>query len=201
MALLKEEDRKQIENEFAGLDAPDFRLAGLSSKTEVLKAYLKAAKATADFYIDQATSADGVCYWDTGAPELHRLGDWRERDAEPFNDYEPVDSSASAIAAQGLIRLGRYLGESKGAGKRYFQAGLGVARTLMAEPYLSTGKRHQGLLLHQIYHRPNGWDHVPKGRKVPCGESALWGDYHLLELAVLIQRLATRKPYLTFYDQ
>ena len=36
------------------------------------------------------------------------------RDADPFNDHEPVDSSASAIAAQGLLRLGNYLGSDAG---------------------------------------------------------------------------------------
>ena len=30
----------------------------------------------------------------------------------------------------------------------------------------------------------------------------MWGDYHLLELAVLIQRLAAKdRPYVTFFDQ
>ena len=129
---------------------------------------------------------------------MHKLGDWQARAAEPFNDHEPVDSSAAAIAAQGLIRLGSALTGT--AGKRYVQAGLHVSRTLFAEPYLSTAAKHQGLLLHQVYHRPNGWDHIPKGRKVPCGESALWGDYHLMELAVLVQRMAAKKPaYLTFF--
>ena len=53
-------------------------------------------------------------------------------------------------------------------------------------------------LLHSVYHRPNGWDHVPRGRKVPCGESSMWGDYHALELALLIKRLAEGR-YLTFF--
>ena len=47
-----------------------------------------------------------------------------------------------------------------------------------AGPYLSTDAAHQGLLLHSVYHRPNGWDHVPAGAKVPRGESSQWGDYH-----------------------
>jgi hypothetical protein len=30
----------------------------------------------------------------------------------------------------------------------------------------------------------------------------MWGDYHLMELAVMIQRLADpKKPYFTFFDQ
>jgi hypothetical protein len=138
-----------------------------------------------------------VPYWDDGAPGLAKLGDWRARPAEPFNDHEPVDSSAAAIAAQGLIRLGGHLG---GSGAKYTHAGLRVAKTLFAAPYLSEKAEHQGLLLHSVYHRPNGWDHVPPGRKVPCGESSMWGDYHLLELALQIRRVARGEPYVTFFD-
>src|SRR5439155_16444223 len=56
---------------------------------------LKAAQATCDFYIEN-TPVDGIPYWDTGAPELHRLGDYLDRPADPFNEHEPVDSSAAA---------------------------------------------------------------------------------------------------------
>ena len=38
-------------------------------KENILPVMLKAAKATCDFYIDN-TPADGVPYWDTGAPDL-----------------------------------------------------------------------------------------------------------------------------------
>ena len=67
---------------------------------------VEAARATCDFYIKRAACTDGVPYWDTGAPGLAALGDWGSRAADPFNDREPVDSSAAAIAAQGLLRLG-----------------------------------------------------------------------------------------------
>jgi hypothetical protein len=131
---------------------------------------------------------------------LHKLGDYSRKSADPFNEFEPVDSSAAAIAAQGFLRLGRWLAlhESAAAGKKYFQAGLTIAATLFDEPYLSVDPRHQGLILHSVYHRPNGWDYVPKGRSVPCGESSMWGDYHALELALLVQRLAEGKYY-TFF--
>ena len=155
---------------------------------------MRAAKATCDFYIAQ-TPTCGVPYWDTGAPGLANMGDYLNRPAEPFNDFEPVDSSAAAIGAQGLLRLGRLTGESK-----YTAAGLTVANTIFDEPYLSADPSHQGLLLHSVYHRPNGWDHIPEGRKVPCGESCMWGDYHARELALYIQRLAESKPYLTFWS-
>ncbi|GAA2627147.1 glycoside hydrolase family 88 protein [Dactylosporangium fulvum] len=154
--------------------------------------FAEAAKATCDFYIEHSP-ADGVPYWDTGAPGLALLDGHRDRPADPFNEHEPVDSSAAAIAAQGLLRLGHHLGE-----RRYVQAGLTVARTLLAEPYLSTDPRHQGLLLHSVYHRPNGWDQVHEGQRVPNGESSMWGDYHLRELALYLDRL-DNGPYHTFF--
>jgi hypothetical protein len=139
--------------------------------------------------------------WDTGAPNLHRLGDYLDRPADPFNKWEPVDSSAAAIAAQGLLRLGNYLRSARRtkAGANYRQAGLTIARTLLAAPYLSENPKHQGLLLHSVYHRPNGWDYVARGQRVPNGESSMWGDYHLRELAVLLLREARKETYPTFF--
>ena len=159
-----------------------------------------AARATCDFYIETAACADGVPYWDTGAPGLATLGDWGSRDADPFNDREPVDSSAAAIAAQGLLRLGRFLDEHHD-GARYWQAGVRVVDTLLdpARPYLSQDQSHQGLLLHSVYHWPNGWDHVPRGAHVPRGESSQWGDYHVREVALYLARLAQNQPYLSFF--
>jgi hypothetical protein len=78
---------------------------GVEKITQIM---LEGAKATCDFYIEQ-TPTCGVTYWDTGAPNLHKLGDYLNNPADPFNDFEPVDSSAAAIGAQGLLRLGNYL--------------------------------------------------------------------------------------------
>ncbi len=183
---------------FATIDDVKFQQSVGLAKRDVIAAYERAAIDTCDHYINDCAAADGIVYWDDGAPNLPKLGDWKARPADPFNDHEPVDSSASAIAAQGLVRLGKYLGGEKG--KTYTQAGLSVARVLMNEPYLATDGKHQGLLLHSVYHRPNNWDFIQPGRKVPCGESSLWGDYHLVELAVMLQRMADEKPYLTFFD-
>lgn len=180
---------------------PRAAFSGHGSKPAVLARFLETARAAADFYIGN-TPVDGVPYWDTGAPGLARLGDYLDRPADPFNDCEPVDSSAAAIAAQGFVRLGHYLKAHRqpAAGARYLAAGLTIARTLFSDAYLAVSPKHQGLLLHAVYHRPNGWDHVPKGRKVPCGESCLWGDYHARELALLLLRLAENKPYYTFFS-
>ena len=171
----------------------DDDLAAAGGREQVVTMMRKAAEATCDFYMENS-ALDGIVYWDTGAPGLVSLGDWRGRNSDPFNDYEPVDSSASAIAAQGLLRLGRYTGNEK-----YWQAGLNVCRTLFTEPYLNSDPEHQGLLLHSVYHRPNGWDAIPAGRKVPSGEACMWGDYHMLELALYVKRVIEDQPYLTFW--
>jgi hypothetical protein len=129
------------------------------------------------------------------------LGNYLEKSADPFNDFEPVDSSAAAIGAQGLLRLGKYLiekGETE-TGKKYWQAGLTAMNTLLSAPYLSTNSEHQGLIMHSIYHRPNGWDFIPEGNKIPNGESSMWGDYHAREVALYIQRIIRNEKYYTFF--
>ena len=109
--------------------------------------------------------------------------------------------TAAAIAAQGLLRFGNYLvaTERKTPGEKYRQAAFTIAKHLFHEPYLSTDRKHEGLLLHSVYHRPNGWDYIPKGHKVPCGESSMWGDYHARELALMILREAKALPYYKFF--
>ena len=161
---------------------------------------LKAAVATAEFYLSNSC-ADGVPMWDTGAPHLCQLQDYLSKPADPFNGLEPVDSSAASIAAQGLLRLGNYLcGQRQRArGDLYRRAAFTIVGTLCQEPYVSRDPKHQGLLLHSVYHRPNGWDYVSPGQKIPNGESSMWGDYHLRELGVLILREARNDPYLTFF--
>ncbi len=196
----------------AGAAAASSANSRWSSNRDAVEAlFLRAATAASDFYLSQ-TPTDGVPYWDTGAPGLIQLGDYLSKPADPYNAYEPVDSSSAAICAQGLLRLGGYLQthaerlanidldlNGEGARRhrasaireradRYRRAALVAANTVFDEPYLSTGADHQGILLHTIYHRPNGWDYVPQGSRIPNGESCMWGDYHLLELAVMLQR-------------
>jgi unsaturated chondroitin disaccharide hydrolase len=181
---------------------PEEDLSSLGGRDECVAFLEEAACATADFYVEESP-IDGIPYWDTGAPGLTNLGDWASRPADPYNDTEPVDSSAAAIACQGLLRLGAWLARQGGqreVAERYTAAGLTTLATLLddAGPYLSMDGAHEGLLLHAVYHRPNGWDHVPEGATVPHGESCLWGDYHLREAALLVQRMA-RGEWLTFF--
>lgn len=175
---------------------------------------LKAARAAADFYLENACTC-GVPVWDTGAPNLHRLGDYASKRADPYNTWEPVDSSAAAIAAQGLLRLGNYLSTRTNDARRsrpaqnalpgqpadsYRGAALTILKTLLDEPYLAADSKHQGLLLHSVYHRPNNWDYIHPGQRVPNGESSMWGDYHFREIALMLLKEVRNEPYLTFFD-
>ena len=171
-----------------------------ADKNTAVKRFVDVVEAVAEFYLEQTTT-DGIPFWDTGAPGLAKMGDYLDYPADPYNDFEPIDTSSAAICAQGFLRIGSYLkanGDGQ-KGERYCQAGLSIADTLLGEPYLSTDPEHQGLLLHSIYHRPNGWDYVPPGKKIPCGESCMWGDYHLMELGVYINRMASNGIYHKFY--
>ncbi len=181
---------------------PDEELAQLGGRRHIEAVMRRVAEATSDYYIGQA-AADGIPYWDTGAPNLDKLGDYLNTPGNPYNDHEPVDSSAAAIAAQGLWRLSNYLarsGQFLEEARRYRQATLTIAKTLFSEPYLSEEPAHQGLILHSVYHRPKGWDFIPPGRRIPCGESSMWGDYHARELALMLLRETRGEPYLTFFN-
>jgi len=179
---------------------PENEFVSLGGESQIEQMMLKAARATCDFYIENAP-VDGIPYWDTGAPNLYKLGNYLEKPADPFNDWEPVDSSAAAIGSQGLLRLGKYLIEKgdKKAGEKYWQAGLTVMNSLLDYPYLNTNPEHQGLILHSIYHHPNGWDNVPAGQKIASGESSMWGDYHAREAALYLQRIINNEKYYTFF--
>lgn len=179
--------------EFLGDEQPN--IVGL---LEIEQLLLKAAEATCDFYLENS-SYDGIPYWDTEAPNLYKLSDYKKEPANPNNEYEPIDSSAAAIGAQGLLRLSNYLKlRNIDKFKQYENAGLTILKTLLSETYLSCEPEHHGLLLHTIYHRPNGWDYIPTGSKVPNGESSMWGDYHLTELCLLTEAIL-KSEYYSFF--
>jgi len=179
---------------------PESEFEAVGGKAKILARYEEVMEAVTHFWVNE-TPTDGIPYWDTGAPGLAKMGDYLSKPADPFNAHEPVDSSAAAIAAQGFLRYGNYLRGSgrKEGGDRVYQIGLTLAKGLLDEPYLSADPKHEGLLLHSVYHRPNGWDYMPNGGNVPYGESCMWGDYHLLELALMVHRDANSQPYYKFY--
>ncbi len=101
---------------------------------------LDAARATCDFYIDTAACADGMPYWDTGAPGLLTLGDWGSA-GPPI--HSTIASRSTVLRPQSRRRVccgSAGFWATRGDGwRRYWQAGLRVADTLFdpAGPYLS----------------------------------------------------------------
>ena len=183
------------DEEVAACGLPYFPDAGA-----VRRRFAEVARATCDFYL-ATTPPDGVHYWDTGGPRLGQIPGAADNPADPYNPLEPVDSSAAAIAAQALLRLGAFLSAAGDrAGLRYTAAGRRTAATLMSGPYLSEDPGHEGLLLHAVYHYPNGWDRSADGSDIPHGESCMWGDYHLLELALWLLREARGRRPQRFFD-
>lgn len=181
-------------------ELPDSALSALGGREQIEAFMLEAAMATCDFYVDN-TPVDGIPYWDTGAPATYKIEKLLENKADPFNEHEPVDSSAAAIGAQGLLRLGKYLEKlNPELSRKYWQAGLTVMDRLLEEPYLSTDPKHQGILLHSIYHEPNAWDHKPDPARAAYGESSMWGDYHMREAALYLSRIAKNERYYTFFS-
>jgi hypothetical protein len=179
----------------------DNELTNYGGRHEIEDFMVKAAKVASNYYIEQ-TPADGIPYWDTGAPGLQNLGEYLSVPSDPHNNYEPVDSSAATIACQGLLRLGKHLekiGDYEDS-KKYCQAGLTVIKNLLSDKYVSNDPEHQGLILHSIYHHPRDWDHKPEKGQVPHGESSMWGDYHAREFAIYLQKIIYKDPYYAFFN-
>jgi len=57
----------------------------------------RAARATAAWYLGHSF-ADGMVYWDSGAPGIPRDVDYAAP-SDPYNDHEPIDSSATGCSA------------------------------------------------------------------------------------------------------
>jgi unsaturated chondroitin disaccharide hydrolase len=96
----------------------------------------------------------------------------------PPNDYDdprrPVlyDSSAAAIAASGLLNLGKIVQDPVHA-SRYRAAALTSLFTLTGSDYLAADTPGwEGILKHGVYHQPKG---------IGVDESVMWGEYFFVE--------------------
>jgi unsaturated chondroitin disaccharide hydrolase len=117
--------------------------------------YLRTAVACADFYIERTP--------EHGVPP----NDWEE--PSPALPYE---SSAAAIAACGMLQLGRLCGDPARAGRYRFCA-LRILDTLTSPEFLAVDTPGwEGILKHGMYHQRKG---------LGVDESTMWGDHFLLE--------------------
>ncbi|HKX32230.1 MAG TPA: glycoside hydrolase family 88 protein [Blastocatellia bacterium] len=118
--------------------------------------FLETAERCADYYLKE-TPADGVPFWDYGAPQIPR---------------EPLDSSAAAIAAGAFWKLKDLEGTRRGAAA-YRQTALTILSTLTGDDFLGTSDpAYEGILRHGVYHRPMDWG---------VDQSVMWGDYFFME--------------------
>jgi unsaturated chondroitin disaccharide hydrolase len=120
--------------------------------------YLEVAQLNADYWLTNAP-ADGVVPWDFDAPESGPLS------------RAQVDTSASAIAAVGLLNLAEL---STGAARRkaYLDCALRTMDSLTAN-YLGEGvPGWEGILRGGVYH-------IHKDLGV--NESVMWGEYFFVE--------------------
>jgi unsaturated chondroitin disaccharide hydrolase len=96
----------------------------------------------------------------------------------PPNDWEeptpprPYESSAAAIAANGLLRLAK-LTEELGRAERYRAYAKNVLATLCTSEFLAVETPGwEGILKHASYHERKG---------LGVDESVMWGDYFFVE--------------------
>ena len=124
--------------------------------------YFDFAQKLADFAIDNPNMpADGIPYWDYGAPGEER------------------DSSAGAIMASGLVELSTFVPGEKGAKYRAFAAR--QLLSLSSDAYFAKqGENGDWLLKHGVGNKPgNGEIDVPLD----------YGDYYFLEGLLRFRRL------------
>ena len=117
-------------------------------------AYLAFARKVSDFAINHPNMpADGVPYWDYGAPGEER------------------DSSAASVMASGLLELADFVGGEKGAAYRAFA--VRQLLSLASPAYFSEGDEIGHFLL------KHGTGHKPGGSEVDTPLD--YGDYYFLE--------------------
>lgn len=124
--------------------------------------HLEAACRLADFFLSRLP-ADLVPYWDL------IYGD---------GSGEPLDSSAGAIAACGLLEIGRWLNDA-GRARQYRAAAEDMVGGLVRRCAAAPGDGPNALLLHGVADKPNGGG---------VDEASLWGDYYYLEALVRLTR-------------
>jgi unsaturated chondroitin disaccharide hydrolase len=116
---------------------------------------LATAQACADYYITH-TNADGIPPWDFNAPANRR---------------NLLDTSAAAITASALLRLGRLL-QDPVKGHFYASSGLLILRMLCEKYLAKKDKKWEGILRGGVYH---------VHKELGVDESVIWGEYFFVE--------------------
>lgn len=126
------------------------------------KKYLDQAVKIAEFFLNHPNlPKDKVPYWDFNAPDIPNT----QRDA-----------SAAAIAASGLLELGRYVKD----GKKYTQAAEQMITSLSSPMYLAKLNTNQDfILMHSVGHKP---------AKSEIDVPIIYADYYYIEALLRYDR-------------
>lgn len=122
---------------------------------------LTLSQTLADYFAER-TPADGVVYWDLA----FMTGSAQER-----------DSSASAVAACGLLELARQLPSGSGESQNAHRQALGILTALDAGYTTRDLPSSNGILKHGVYNKPRG---------IGIDECTIWGDYYYFEALVRV---------------
>jgi hypothetical protein len=134
---------------------------------------IEAARATCDF--TSRSRAPMACRSGTPARPASQML-WRLGVAPPIRSTTSAGRQFGGLPSRrrGAAPLGRWLSQRGGDGGRHAGRSHRARHALRCERSVpSASADHQGLMLHSVYHRPNGWDHVPAGARTPRGESSM----------------------------
>ncbi len=121
-----------------------------------------------DFFIAHSP-ADLVAYWDMDFTD---------------GSGEPKDSSATAIAACGMLEMAKYLPAEKAA--YYTDIAYQMAAALIHGYAVKDSSQSNGLLLHGVYAKASPYNPIPQDRGVD--ECNTWGDYFYMELLMRLMK-------------
>lgn len=120
-------------------------------------------------YFLARTPEDGIVYWDL----IFTEGTGQEK-----------DSSASAIAACGMLELAEQLPETDPDKLGFWNAALEILAALTARYTTKDQPDSNGILKHSVYNKPRG---------MGIDECTIWGDYYYFE--GLVRLLAKHRLY------
>ncbi|NGZ74419.1 glycoside hydrolase family 88 protein [Saccharibacillus alkalitolerans] len=122
---------------------------------------LRLSKTLADYFAER-TPADGVVYWDL----VFLAGNAQER-----------DSSASAVAACGLLEMARQLPAGSAQRQEAERQAFAILTALDAGYTTRDLPGSNGVLKHGVYNKPRG---------IGVDECTIWGDYYYFEALVRV---------------
>ncbi|MDN3018458.1 glycoside hydrolase family 88 protein [Paenibacillus sp. BSR1-1] len=126
-------------------------------------AYLETAKRMAKYFIEHLPE-DYVSYWDFNAP---------------VDETTPRDSSATAIAACGLLEINKHLNEDDSDRSYFEDTVIKMMKSLVVNYSTIKEKDAEGLLNHGSYHVLGN---------LAIDDYMVWGDYYYLEALMRLEK-------------